>query len=60
MSTPMEHSQIMGGTTDAYGSNANRVSTVGKMMMGPATKKSKKAPNLSGNKRLPLPIRKGM
>lgn len=54
-----EVSQTLGSI--GYGGNSNRVSTVGKMMMGPASKKSKKkAPDLAGNKRLPRPLRKGM
>jgi len=49
------------GLPDSYGLTGNKITTVGKMMMGPAVKKNKnKAPKLSGAKRFPVRFRKGM
>lgn len=47
--------------TDSYGMTGNKVSTVGKLMMGPASKKNKsKFGKLASAKRLPIRMRKGM
>ena len=48
-------------TTDAYGSNSNKVPTVAKMLMGPTGRKNKKKYGaLAGSNRLPVSMRKGM
>ncbi|HYT44970.1 MAG TPA: hypothetical protein VEP90_21765 [Methylomirabilota bacterium] len=58
---PTSPGQSRDNNTDSYGMTGNKVSTVGKMLMGPASKKNKrKFGKLASAKRFPIRMRKGM